>query len=361
MLITLIVFGLILGLLIFVHEFGHFLTAKRSGIKVEEFAFGFPPRLFGFRKGETEYALNLFPIGGYVKMLGEDEDASASEKKNSRSFAHQSVWVRSKVVVAGVLMNIVLAWLLIGLGFSIGMTPVVTPANQIPRARITRAVVIDAVADNSAAKQAGLKPGDQAIKFNDIYIDSTEQLADLTKTNKGQNFSLQINRKGETLTVNGTLGTAEGALGVRLGQDEKVRLPIWWAFIYSVWETIKATGLVFVGILDFFRQLVVTKQVPAAAAGPVGIFYYTRTVLELGFGALLNFVALLSINLAVINIMPIPALDGGRLLFILLEKFNRGKKVLNQRIENIAHAIGFVLLIILIISITVNDVLKLGS
>jgi regulator of sigma E protease len=361
MIVTLIVFILILGLLIFVHEFGHFITAKRSGIKVEEFAFGFPPRIFAVKKGETEYALNLFPIGGYVKMLGEEEDASANDKKNERSFAHQSVWTRSKVVVAGVLMNVVLAWLLIAIGFMVGMSPVVTEPEKIPNATVIRAVGISAVAENSAAQAAGLKPGDHVLEFNGQIITTTEKLANLTKENKGQAFTLDIARNGNRQTVSGTLGTNDGPLGVRLAEDVTVKLPFFTAIFYSMWETIKAVGLIFVGILDFFRQLFVTRQIPAEAAGPVGIFYYTKTVIDLGIGALLNFVAVLSINLAVINIMPIPALDGGRLLFILLEKFNHGRKVLNQKIENTAHAVGFFLLIILIISITVNDVLKLGS
>lgn len=359
MLVTLLVFIFILGLLIFVHELGHFLTAKRNGIKVEEFAFGFPPRIFAFKRGETEYALNLLPFGGYVKMLGEEEDAAASEKKNARSFAHQSVWVRSKVVVAGVLMNVILGWLLFTFGFMIGMPPVVTPPEQIPFAETTRKVAIAGVADQSAAQKMGLEPGDIVTGFNEQPVNDKDQLAELAKNHKGQEVTLTVERSGETRDVKGTLASEDPALGVRLGDDLSVQLPVWWAPIYSVWETMKATGQIFVGILGFFKDLVVKQEVPAEAAGPVGIFYYTRGVLELGFSALLNFIALLSLNLAVLNILPIPALDGGRLLFILLEKFNKGKKVINQRIENIAHLIGFILLIALILTITYNDILRL--
>lgn len=361
MLVTLIVFIIILSLLVFVHELGHFLTAKRNGIKVEEFAFGFPPRLFAIKRGETEYAINLLPFGGYVKMLGEEEDASSAEKQNKRSFAHQSVWVRSKVVVAGVIMNLVLAWFLLSLGFALGMAPVVTEPANIPFAQSTEAVAVAAVGEGTTAEKMGLKPGDNVLKFNDQEITTQEQLANLTRENKGKEVTIEIRRDGETRTVTGILGTGEGPLGVRLGMDVQVKLPFWWAPIYSIWETIKATGLVFVGILDFFRQIFTERHIPAEAAGPVGIFYYTRSVLELGFTALLNFVALLSINLAVINILPVPALDGGRLLFILLEKFNKGRKVVNQRIENIAHMIGFALLMLLIFSITYHDILKLGQ
>lgn len=361
MILTLVVFIFVLGLLIFVHELGHFLAAKRAGIKVEEFAFGFPPRLFAVKKGETEYALNLFPIGGYVKMLGETEDAAATEKKNPRSFAHQSVWVRTKVIVAGVSMNVILGWLLITVGFTLGMTPVASQPEQIPLAKIERFVVVAAVGKDTAADKMGLKPSDMVTRFNDKEIKTSKELSETTKGLAGQEVRIEIVRDGKSMTLNGTLGSGEAPLGVQLADDTKARLPFWWAPFYSVWETLKAAGLIFVGIIDFFKQLVLTQEVPAGAAGPVGIFYFTRSVLELGFTALLNFMAVLSINLAIINILPIPALDGGRLLFIALEKFNKGKKVVNATIENTAHTVGFVLLILLIIAITYNDILRLGK
>lgn len=360
MFITLIVFIVILGLLIFVHEFGHFITAKRAGIKVEEFAFGFPPRLFSIKKGVTNYTLNLIPFGGYVKMLGEEEDISQAAKTNPHSFAHQSWLIRSQVVVAGVLMNLVLAWVLVSLGFMIGIPPLVSEPASIPKATVTELVTITGIGANSAAQTIGLKLGDNVVRFNDQAITQSEKLAALTREHKGQPITIIVKRGYETLTLTGQLGEADPPLGARLNNESTVRLPLWWAPIYAIWETLKATGLIFVGIIQFFKELFITRHVPAGAAGPIGIFYYTRNVLELGLAALLNFVAILSINLAVINILPIPALDGGRLLFILLEKFNRGKKIVNQHIENIAHFVGFVLLIALILAISYQDILKLG-
>lgn len=360
-LITLIVFIFILGLLIFVHELGHFLAAKRAGIKVEEFAFGFPPRLFAIKKGETDYALNLFPVGGYVKMLGESEDSPEKEKHNPRSFAHQSAWVRTKVIVAGVLMNVILAWLLITIGFWIGMAPVVTDPAQIPYAKTTKTTVISAIAANSAAQQMGLLPGDIVTSFNGQAIVSKDELAALTREHRGQPVSLVLQRDGQEMNVQGTLSQEDPALGVGLADDYKVQLPVWWSPIYSVWETIKAAGLIFSGLIGFFQQFAIQHKVPEEAAGPVGIYQLTRSVIDLGFTATLNFIAVLSVNLAVLNILPIPALDGGRLLFIILEKFNKGKKVVNARIENIAHLVGFVLLMLLIATITYNDILRLGQ
>lgn len=360
MLVTLIVFIFILGLLIFVHELGHFIMAKRSGIKVEEFAFGFPPRLIAFRRGETDYALNLLPFGGYVRMLGEAEDSSKAEKHNARSYAHQTPWVRAKVVIAGVVMNFLLGWVLISFGFMLGMDPIATPADQIPFAIVNQEVAIAGVAADSAAKSMGIEPGDQVVSINDRVIKVKDELSAATKELKGQDVTLKLVRKGQEINLTGKLGTGDAPLGVQLADETKVRLPIWWAPIFGVWETIKAAGLIFVGVLGFFKQLIGSGQVPEEAAGPVGIFYFTRTVLDLGFTAVLNFIAVLSINLGIINILPIPALDGGRLLFIILEKINRGKKVLNSNIENWAHTIGFVLLIIMILTITYNDILKLG-
>lgn len=361
MLITLVVFIIILGLLIFVHEFGHFITAKQAGIRVDEFAFGFPPRLFSIKKGETTYSLNLIPFGGYVKMLGEEEDASQAEKINPRSFAHQSWLVRGRVVAAGVFMNMALAWLLISFGLMIGIPPLVSQPTSIPNATVTELVTITGIAANSTAATMGLKLGDKVVLLNDQAITTSEQLAGLTRKYKGQPVSMVVSRANREVALTGTLSDSEPPLGARLNNESTVRLPVWWAPVYGIWETLKAAGLIFVGIIQFFKELFTTAQVPEGAAGPIGIFYHTRNVLQLGFAAMLNFVAILSINLAVINILPIPALDGGRLLFILLEKFNRGKKVVNQHIENIAHLIGFVLLIALILAISYQDILKLGS
>lgn len=361
MFVTLIVFIFILGLLIFVHELGHFIAAKRSGIKVEEFAFGFPPRIFAIKKGETEYALNLLPFGGYVRMLGENDNDPVTEKKNPRSFAHQTMWNRAKVVVAGVLMNFILAWLLITIGYWIGMPPVVTSPDKIPYATVKSAVTIAGIMPDSAAQQMGLKLGDQVIEIDGQPVTLQEQLSKATQERVGKRTTIKISRDDQIQEVSGQLSDKAPALGVQLVDDSTVKLPWWWAPIYAVWETMKAIGAIFVGVLSFFKQLAVQMKVPDEAAGPVGIFYLTRSVLDLGFAALLNFVAVLSINLGVINILPVPALDGGRLLFIILEKLNRGKKVLSARIENTAHAIGFALLILLIITITYNDILRLGQ
>lgn len=361
MLVTALVFVIILGLLIFVHELGHFLMAKRAGIKVEEFAFGFPPRLFSIKRGETEYTLNLLPIGGYVKMLGEEEDAAAKEKNSSRSYAFQSVLTRAGVVVAGVVMNLILAWLLLTIGFIASMAPIASDPQRIPLAKITENVAIAAVGKDTPADKMGLKPGDHVLQFNNEPISSSPQLANLTQVNKGKEIKIEVSRAGETQVLAGQLGAEDAPLGVRLGEDVRVKLPFWWAPIYAIWETIQATGLIFVGIIQFFSQLLSQLRVPEGAAGPVGVFYYTQTVLQFGFIPLLSFVAMFSINLAVINILPIPALDGGRLLFIILEKLNHGQKVINQQIENVAHLVGFVLLIGLMLAITYSDILRLGN
>ncbi len=360
MIVTLIVFIIILSLLILVHEFGHFIIAKRSGVKVEEFAFGFPPRIFAIKRGETEYAINLLPFGGYVRMLGEEEDVAKTIKHNPRSFASQSVWTRSKILIAGVIMNLILGWFLVTIGFMIGMPPVVSQPSQIPLAHTSETVGVVGLIADSAAVKMGIKPGDSVLTFNSQTVANQDQLYQLTTGHRGETVVMTLNRKGKTITINGQLGTGKIPLGVSLSDDVKVQLPIWWAPIYSVWEVLKTIGLTFVGVFTLIGEIFTKHQVPAEATGPVGIFYLTRSVLDLGFAALLNFVAVLSVNLAVINVLPIPALDGGRLLFVVLEKFNHGKKVINATIENWAHTIAFFLLIAFVLFISYHDILRFG-
>ena len=258
-------------------------------------------------------------------------------------------------------MNVILAWLLISLGFILGMSPLVTPPDQIPYAEVTHEVIISNILAASVASDLGLKPGDVAIAIDDVTINNQKQLIDYTTSNRGKHIIFTVMRDGKEMKFEATLGSGQYPLGAALADQSKAKLPIWWAPIYAIWETIKSVGMIFVAILDFFRQLFVSRAVPEGAAGPVGLFQLTNTILDYGFTALLSFTAMISINLAIVNILPIPALDGGRLLFIILEKVNKGKKVVSSTIENTAHTVGFALLILLIIAITYSDIVKLNG
>jgi regulator of sigma E protease len=348
MFLTILVFVFILGLLIFVHEWGHFLVARASGIKVLEFAFGFPPRLFSWKRGETEYALNLLPIGGYVRLLGEDGKSS-----DPRAFNRQSVLKRLGVVIAGVGMNLILAVLVFWIGFMIGMVPVVSKPADLGGSQAPQLFVTGVVADSAAVK-IGLEQFDIILGHG-----NSDDLRAFTSSHAGQTVSIEILRDGEKLTKEVTLGTDPSApLGVYTQQVTKVKLGVFAALKAAVIETGKTIGATFRFLTDFFQGLVRRGEVAEGVTGPIGIFQITAQTIQLGFTYILQLLGILSVNLALLNILPIPALDGGRGLFIALEGLVR-RKVVREEIEGVIHAIGFVLLLALIALITYRDIIRL--
>jgi len=372
LMITAIIFILILGLLIFVHELGHFLTARRNGIKADEFGFGFPPRILGFVKHEitgkykivwggkevqsknTIYSLNWIPLGGFVKIKGEEGEA----KNDSDSFAEKKAWVRSKVLVAGVLMNFILAWVLISLAFMIGAPEATDPGELAGK---DAKIQIAATVPDSPAEAVGLSTGDEILKDQgEISIQGIKSVQDYINSKKGQELTLNIKRGKDILNIKVTprenFPKDQGPLGISLVQTKIVKYP-WYQAI------IKALDMVFSLIIAMFsalglilKSLFVGQSAGIDVAGPVGIAVLTKQAATLGFVYILQFAALLSINLGIINILPIPALDGGRVLFILIEKI-KGSPV-SQKVEQIFHTIGFTVLIMLMVLVTLRDVLK---
>lgn len=348
MAVSIIVFIIVLGLLIFVHEWGHFIVARLSGIKVEEFAFGFPPRLFSWKRGETRYAINLFPIGGYVKLLGEDGGS-----QDPRSFGQQKVRTRLGVIVAGVVMNLVLAVVALWLGFIIGMVPVVSSPEDLGGTQSAQ-VLINYVADGSAASAAEFKSGDILTGFS-----TPESVREFTTSRGGETVQFSVLRNGETLEKNVQLSAdTETPLGVGLVQLTKVKLPVIPAFGAAVTETGKTIAATVDFLGSFFKRLFTTGEVAEGVSGPVGIFSATAQATALGFTYILQIIAILSINLALLNILPFPALDGGRGLFVVLEGIVR-RKVVREEIEGVIHAVGFLLLLLLVAVITYRDILNL--
>lgn len=348
MLVTILVFLVILGLLIFVHEWGHFLVARAAGIKVEEFAFGFPPRLLAWKRGETEYALNLLPIGGYVRLLGEDGKSS-----DPRAFNRQSVLKRLAVVIAGVGMNLVLAVVVFWIGFMVGMVPVVSQPSELGGSQAPQ-LFVTGVVSNSAAAANDLRPFDLIQGFG-----SGDDLRTYTKDHVGQAISLTILRNGQEIRKEVTLGLdAAAPLGVYTQQVTKVKLGFFGAGRAALIETAKTVVATFHFLADFFTKLVGHGQVAEGVTGPVGIFRITGQTVQLGFTYVLQLLGILSVNLALLNILPIPALDGGRGLFVVLEGIVR-RKVVRDEIEGTIHAIGFILLLALIALITYRDIVRL--
>ncbi len=362
---SVLLFFIILALLILVHEFGHFIIAKKSGIRVDEFGLGFPPKLFGKKIGETEYTLNLIPFGGFVKIFGETPDeASLTGTDSARSLVRKPRLIQAAVISGGVLFNVLFAWLLISAGFMVGLPTSVENA-PIGARIVDEHLAIIGVEQGSPAAEAGLKPGDRILSLRageDALSDPTASaVRDFTAERGAQEIELFI-RRGETVVsarVTPVTGIVEGRTAIGIGMDRVgiVSLPPHRALIHGVeatWSLTVATAGALWGIL---AGLFEGNARLSDLTGPVGIVGVVGDAAQVGFAYLVSLTALISINLAIINILPIPALDGGRLLFIIVEAITR--RPVNTRFANAAHTIGFVLLIGLMLLITYHDIIKL--
>lgn len=356
--LTAIAFIVILGILVFVHELGHFFVAKKNGVRVEEFGFGYPPRIFGVKRGETVYSLNWIPFGGFVKIFGEDGE----EKHNSHSFGSKKIWQRTLILLAGVTMNILLGVVLISFGYMFGLPTAIDDLQVAPNARVQ----IAGVAANSPAQLAGVKTGDFVMKISNsqelVSVEKVITMQNFVNQNKGQEIVMMLQRGQKNIEIKivprSTPPTDEGALGVALARVITVSYP-WYQAIYEgiittaslVWAIIAALGYL-------IWQLISHGQaVGGEVAGPVGIYSITGQAAQMGFVYLLQLTALLSINLAIVNALPFPALDGGRVLFLIIEKI-KGSPV-SQTIEKAVHTAGFAFLIVLMLLITIRDLTKI--
>jgi len=344
MLITILIFLGILAVLILAHELGHFATAKAFGVRVDEFGLGFPPRLIGIKRGETLYSLNAVPLGGFTKMAGE-EDPDVP-----RSLASKSVGARVIVLSAGSIMNALLPILLFTIAF------------MVPHNVATGDVVVAEVAPNSPAAAAGIEVGDTLASLNDEPVQNIGDLKIFTQLNLGKEVNLAVRHSDSTveevrLIPRWKPPPGEGAMGVALSMPEAVIVrqsyPFWEAIPMGVSECIE-TFIIFKNeILKWF-----IGASPVQLTGPVGIAQLTGEVARAGFSPLLQFAGFISINLALVNILPLPALDGGRIVFVLLGWVRRGKRI-SPRTEGLVHAIGFALLIAAMIAITYQDIIRI--
>lgn len=369
MLLTIIIFILILSILIFSHEFGHFISAKKAGMKVEEFGFGFPPRIFSVKKGETVYSLNLIPIGGFVKILGEQRPKNKESMGNKRAFYAKPIWQRVIVIAMGVVMNLLLAVVLLSIVHGLGI-PTVIERDSPPAKNIQIQIV--SIAPNSPAQNIGLKLGDSItelkVKFpptaDQPQAEKVNEVEDVQKfiaRYAGEEVSLTILRGKETLEKSLVPRLSppenEGPIGIALAKVGIVSYP-WYK---AIWLGFKTTGKLTAGFIALFYQLIKTLILKGVLigeiAGPIGIASLTAQFTKLGLVYILQFVAFISINLAIINAIPFPALDGGRILFLLIEKI-KGSPV-NAKVENLVNNIGFALLIVLMILVTFRDITKL--
>jgi len=428
MLISVLIFIAVLAVLVLAHEWGHFIVARKNGIKVEEFGFGFPPRIFGVqvlsgkkisklkgpeniavdvqtdtledgskvitetitdtvevtdverpikkwrfvwgskeieeKEGDenlyegTIYSLNLIPLGGFVRIKGED-----GENIDPDSFGSKKIWQRVLVLVAGVTMNFLLASLLLGIGLINGLPQAVDSLDK--GAIITdHKIEVMAVLPGSPADTIGMQLGDQIIALGNTNLNNVGELQKYFNENKGNKVQISFKR-GESLLQKEIIPeelaeTKRGGIGVSLLESGVVSYP-WYLAIpkgfkeagVMSWEILKSFGVL-------ISQLVQGNgEMAQQMSGPVGIAVLTGRAARLGFSYLLQFAALLSLNLAILNILPIPALDGGRVLFLVVEKI-RGR-ALRKQLEGIIHTAGFALLMLMVIFVTYKDFVRFGG
>lgn len=360
---SIIIFIIILGVLIFVHELGHFLVAKKTGIRVDEFAIGFPPRLFSFMKNGTRYALNLIPFGGYVKIFGETPDEESLDPQAHDSFVNKPRYTQAAVLVAGVLFNTLFAWLLISISLMSGFPSAV---NETTTGNISDVqVVVTHVHEDSPAETAGLKVGDsiQVLTAGTETVDITEpnQIISFVDEHADETITVQYLRDTETLTAEVTPaeGVVEGRkiMGIAMDSIGIVKLPFFTAIGEGFLMTGEMIKEIVVGLGMFIGQAVTGNASFNDVAGPVGIVGLVGDASHFGLVYLLGFTAFISLNLAVLNLVPFPALDGGRLLFIAIEAITR--KQIPTKFANIVNAIGFFILLLFMVVITISDIVKL--
>lgn len=395
MITTILIFVAVLMVLVLTHEWGHFVTARKNGIRVDEFGFGFPPRLGGilvlnknadapavlpkrkyrFIIGNIEntlfvpetnytvgtlYSINLLPLGGFVKIKG--ENSIDEHAKDPDSFATKKFWQKAAVLVAGVVMNILTAWVLITIGMLTGLPQDVGQLSDVSAVQNRRIEILE-VLPGKPAEIAGLKAGDALVKVGPLVRPRITEMQDYIDKQQGKKIPVSFERNGALLTstVASVLNTStgRGGLGIGIVETGVVHYP-WYTAIYKGFtNTFEILWAILGGFGSLIKSLVTGHGLGGAGiSGPVGVAKMTGQVAHLGFIYLLQFMAVLSLNLAVLNILPIPALDGGRLLFVIIEKII-GRTV-EPKYEQMAHLIGFGLLMLLVVIVTARDVNLLG-
>lgn len=368
---SIFVFLVLLGVLVLVHELGHFVLARLFGVGVDEFGIGFPPRIAARKKGQTWYSINWIPIGGFVKIkgvVGGDqmdspvEHTDSSVKPSGDDFASRPLWQRFAILFGGILMNIALTAGLLAVGFMIGMP---SQLGDLPASAIITdaAVMVIDVQPDAPAAQSGIVAGDVIRSVGSMPISQIEDMRTaLATTIVGDSVLVYVDRADEEVEVAVTTiqlpETNATGLGVVLTETGTVHLS-WYT---AIWYGVKQTGLmlqtIFVSLFEMIQGLFTgNRDQLVEVAGPLGIASITYQVTQLGFIYVLQFAAVLSINLAVFNLFPFPALDGGRILFLAIEGVIR--RPIHRRVEAIIHNFGFILLLLFVLAVTIHDVIRL--
>jgi regulator of sigma E protease len=358
---TIVIFILILVALILVHEFGHFIVAKLSKIKVEEFGIFFPPRIFAIKKGETEYTLNWLPFGGFVRIFGENHNEHAGDP---RSFASKPRYVQAAVVVAGVVMNVIFAWLALSVGYMVGL-PSSDNTGRAGELEDVKTLIVNVLPESPAAK-AGVLPEDEVVSVGtglvpEQQFESADDVQAFIAAHPEESIILTVLRDEEeqTFIARPAEGLVEGrkALGVQLGDVGTLQLPPHVALVEGARLTYHMTIGTAQGLAAFFGQIIRGAADFASVAGPIGIVNIGAGAVTDGFAAVVMLTAVISINLAIINLLPIPGLDGGRLIIILVESVIR--RPVSQKITAALTVAGFALLITLMLVVSYHDIVRL--
>ena len=369
---AIIVFVLILSIIVFVHELGHFLVARFFGVKCDEFGFGLPPRVIGIVKNDegrwevvkggskkeyrrTILSLNWIPVGGFVAIKGENgEDVAATD-----SFGSKPIWQRISMISAGVIMNVILAFAILTFGFLVGL-PSVTEDLPAGAKIIDPQIQVFTVLEDSPADKAGIEAGDTITTINGTAFANTEEVQNFIKERKTEEVEIVLSRQGDEIVREITPitleKTGEVGIGVGLADIGIVTYPVHLAIVRGAESTVYLTEAVVVAFYDLFKNMIIKQEVSVDLSGPVGIAVLTGKFARMGFAYVLQFAALLTVNLAVINFLPFPALDGGRVFFLIIEKIRR--KPLPQKIEAAIHNTGFLLLLLLLAIVTFRDIAR---
>ncbi len=362
---SIILFFLVLFVLILVHEWGHFITAKKTGMRVDEFGIGFPPKLFGIKKGETEYTFNALPIGGFVKIWGENyEDvAGASDGVDrSRGFSSRPKWAQAVVLVAGITMNILFAWLLFSITYMVGVQ---TPVDESVATEAAQ-LYIAGVLPGSPAESVPAGAVVTAISGSGKTVSDPTPSTFTALVSESAPESVEVSYRYDDVDVMATIVPVQGliedepdryAVGASLTLVEVKQKPFFSAIIDGFWTTWNGLVGISVGLVTLFSQMFVGEADLSQVAGPVGIVGMVGDAASFGLTALLTFTAIISLNLAVINLLPFPALDGGRLVFVAIEAVTR--KQIPPEWAGRVNLVGFALLMLLMIVVTYNDILRL--
>jgi regulator of sigma E protease len=389
---TIIIFIAVLAVLVLSHEWGHFYAARRNGIRVDEFGFGFPPRLGGVRllrrkpgadqklpakkwewilgsKEITEevrdenyeygtlYSFNLLPLGGFVKIKG--ENATENGGNDADSFATKKAWQKALVLCAGVGMNVVVAIVLITAGMLLGAPQDISNLKNVDDIK-DRKVIILGVMPGQPAEKAGIQPGDAIIKLDDLERPRLKELQAYVDEHRDRSIALTLERESQLVTVDlqPVVNTSTNKAVFGVGIMESGVYPWYKALYMGTVQTFQILWAIILAFYAMIKSLVTGHGVGAEVSGPVGVAKMTGQVARLGFMYLMQFTAMLSLNLAVLNILPIPALDGGRLLFVIIGKIMR--RPVTPKIEQWAHVIGFMFLMLIVILATGKDLNVVG-